>query len=401
MTPHSQARSPLLNDIWQELRSRPGRFALSMFAMSLGMSILSALIAMLLGLEEKSRDLSKQLGTNVVAIFQEDSRAAHPLLPKHTSFLRSNYPNGEISGIRHGVETAGVFSGISIAGVEPAYFQLRDWQLVAGRLLDERDLRERKRVAVVSEYLLEQHQLALGMSLPLGMSALRIVGVVSNPSNAISDKLSDGPLAIGANTLYLPLTLEDLWDTREYQANPLDGIFLRIPDYDSADQALSGLQALLEQPDLALERLTWVIPSNLIDKVRKMQGMVALTVGAIATLCLSLGGTTLSSILVSNVRERVAEIGLRRALGASRTDITVLFIVEGCVVAVAAALVGALLAHVLLATELASKTGLPISLGISSLMLPLAMALLLGTLFSFIPARSAAKIKPAEALKFE
>lgn len=350
MTPHSQARSPLLNDIWQELRSRPGRFALSMFAMSLGMSILSALIAMLLGLEEKSRDLSKQLGTNVVAIFQEDSRAAHPLLPKHTSFLRSNYPNGEISGIRHGVETAGVFSGISIAGVEPAYFQLRDWQLVAGRLLDERDLRERKRVAVVSEHLLEQHQLALGMSLPLGMSALRIVGVVSNPSNAISDKLSDGPLAIGANTLYLPLTLEDLWDTREYQANPLDGIFLRIPDYDSADQALSGLQALLEQPDLALERLTWVIPSNLIDKVRKMQGMVALTVGTIATLCLSLGGTTLSSILVSNVRERVAEIGLRRALGASRTDIAVLFIVEGCVVAVAAALVGALLAHILLAT---------------------------------------------------
>lgn len=401
----SSAPQLLLGDIFGEMRSRPGRFALSLFAMSIGMAILTALIALLGGLEDRSRDLSRQLGTNVVAIFQEDGQEGNAMLPRHADLLRANYPGAQVSGLRHGPTAGSAGTGLTIIGVEADYFRLRDWQLSAGRLLDARDVAARQRVAIITEGMKDEHGWEPGMIVPIGTGAFRIVGVVMPRVGALAGELTgefaDARLATGANSLFVPLTVEDLWQAAPGETNPLDAIFVRAPDYHSADEALGGLRTLLAQPDLGLSGLSWVIPASLISKVREMQGTVALTVGTIAALCLLLGGTTLSSILVANVRERVAEIGLRRALGASRSDIVVLFMAEGCLVALGAAFTGSLLTHLVLATDLAAMTELPVALGAASALLPLALAVGIGALFSFLPARAAARINPAQALKFE
>ncbi|NND68613.1 MAG: ABC transporter permease [Halioglobus sp.] len=239
------------------------------------------------------------------------------------------------------------------------------------------------------------------MTVPVAAGAFRIVGVVAPQLGALAGEFADTRLGTDANSLFVPLSVEELWRQAPGESNPLDAIFVRAPDYQSADEALGGLRALLSQPDLGLSGLSWVIPASLIGKVREMQGTVALTVGTIAALCLLLGGTTLSSILVANVRERVAEIGLRRALGASRGDIVILFMAEGCLVALGAAFTGSLLTHLLLTTELAALTDLPVALGAASALLPLALAIAIGALFSYLPARAAARINPAQALKFE
>lgn len=399
---HTSALTQLLEDILEEVRSRPGRFALSLFAMSIGMAILTALIALLGGLEDRSRDLSRQLGTNVVAIFQDSSRAEQAMLPRHARLLRDNYPGAEISGLRQAPATSGGGQvDVAVIGVEADYFRLRDWHLRAGRLFDARDVRERKRVAVITQRMRDERGWQAGMTVPVGTGAFRIVGVVAPQVGALDGEFADARLSTGADSLFVPLSVEDIWQEAPGQANPLDAIFVRTPEYASADEALGGLRALLAQPDLGLADLSWVIPASLIGKVREMQGTVALTVGTIAALCLLLGGTTLSSILVANVRERVAEIGLRRALGASRADIVILFMAEGCLVALGAAFVGSLLTHLLLASDSAALTDLPVALGAASALLPLALAVGIGALFSYLPARAAARINPAQALKFE
>ena len=106
------------------------------------------------------------------------------------------------------------------------------------------------------------------------------------------------------------------------------------------------------------------------------------------------------SLMVATVRDRVVEIGLRRALGATAGDIASLFVWEGCLVTASAALVGTFLTHALLFLA-QGVLPVPVSLGLGSLLVPIAVAVGLGIAFSYWPAKFAAKILPSDALRNE
>ena len=104
------------------------------------------------------------------------------------------------------------------------------------------------------------------------------------------------------------------------------------------------------------------------------------------------------SLMIANVRARVVEIGLRRALGATARDIVALFVVEACVVTAVAGLAGVAGSHILLLLA-RSSFSVPVTLGYASTILPLLAALVLGAAFAYWPARIAAAIAPSEALR--
>jgi putative ABC transport system permease protein len=84
----------------------------------------------------------------------------------------------------------------------------------------------------------------------------------------------------------------------------------------------------------------WVTPESLLQGIRRWQRMVTWTAGSGSALGLLLGAVTLAGMLLTGVRERIPEIGLRRALGARRREIAGLFVVESLVLTIAAALAG-------------------------------------------------------------
>jgi putative ABC transport system permease protein len=120
----------------------------------------------------------------------------------------------------------------------------------------------------------------------------------------------------------------------------------------------------------------------------------------VALLCLVLGGTTMMSLLVANVRDRMTEIGLRRALGAMPADVAALFVMEGCLITGSAALVASTLAHLLL-WLFRPLLPVPVHLTVWTWFVPVVVSLGMGVLFSHGPARMAARIQPADALRAE
>jgi putative ABC transport system permease protein len=178
----------------------------------------------------------------------------------------------------------------------------------------------------------------------------------------------------------------------------LDAIFVRVPETENFSRVLAAVKRLLSGPYDKNDRYAWITSDILLRSVRRLQAAIGFTVGSVALLCIILGGTTLMSLMVANVRDRITEIGLRRALGATPRDIASLFILEACLVTGTASLAGTVLTHVILFAA-RNQFPSPLHLDALTLLVPVCVSILLGIVFSYGPARMASRISPSESLR--
>ena len=396
---------PTLRDVWDGIRTQPGRVGLSFLAIGVGIASLSILMAVLGGLWERSQQIVQELGVNVIGILRQGEagrNAVAGLQERDASLLARNLPECTVSTIRlYKVPTLGTRALLSVVATDSSLIRVKQWKLDTGRFLDHRDIENRERNAVVSRSLGTLWNWRVGDLIMLSDLPFRIVGIVSVASGALDPELGDLGLMLGERVVLIPKTITPYWVTDQEPPEPVvDAILLRVPTFLSLADVLSAAQRLLSQSGDRMSHISWVTPESLIRGLKKLQNTIQLTVGGVALLCLALGGTTLMSLMVANVRERVTEIGLRRAMGASQWDVAVLFVLEACVVTGAAAATATLGTHLLL-IRFREALPVPLKLGSTSIAVPLCVAIILGMIFSYWPAMAAAKIMPAEALRNE
>lgn len=391
-------------DAWHGIQSRPARAGLSVVAIAVGIASLCVLIAVLSGLSERSRRMVAELGADVIGIFPHDEARRSPLFGilqhKHAALLAANLPGSTVTTVRHyKVPTLGTQEVVTVVATDNALASARQWRLESGRFLDERDLRGAERNAVVSEALRKRWNWDVGHFVLLRDIPFRIVGVLSLGSGALDSEFADPGLALGERVVFVPASIVPSWQPEQKAPDRgVDGIFVRAKSPETMETALAKSQRLLSNPDQQVKQLSWVTPHSVASRVQQLQKVIGLGLGSITALCLLLGGTILMSLMVANVRERVTEIGLRRSLGASRSDVALLFVLEGSIVTLAAALLATIGANLAL-VALREILPVPVVLGAPTLLIPPLLALLIGAAFSYWPAQSAAKISPAEALR--
>lgn len=407
-----------LRDVWDGIRSQPGRVGLAFTAIAVGIASITVLVTVLGGLQERSRQIVGELGVNVVGILQHGSDPRAALEERHASLLAANLPQSVVSTVSVlKVPTLGTEELLSVVATDNALIDVRQWSLEDGRFLDPWDLTHRERKAVVSKTLSEQWNWKVGNVIMLRSTPFEVVGVVEVGGGALDGELGDAGLMLGERVVFVPKTVAPDWKAGRRTLPPglavryrspdhrgsrptVDAIFIRAPSSTEFVHAVLTARRLLSQPDYRVSNTSWVTPDSLIQGVAKLERTIGLTAGSIAVLCLLLGGTTLTSLMIANVSDRVVEIGLRRSLGATRWEIAVLFVVEACVVTGAAAIVATTGTYLLLALG-EDLFPVPLKLGPGSVLIPLLVAFAVGVLFSYWPARSAATIMPSEALRNE
>lgn len=394
-----------LRDIAEDIRARPGRAGLSFLAIVVGMTALTVLLAVLGGLQERGRQIVQELGVNVFGIVQGPGASgpdAKRLAGRHADLLMQNLKDCLVAGTKsYEVPTTGFDRQLKVIATDHALLAIRQWRVTDGRFLDEHDLRNRERVAVLSDTLARAWRWKVGDVIQLRDTPFRVVGIVAVTAGALDGEASDPAVAPGERAVFVPRTVPPYWlSSRIVPEEELEAIFVRVDGEAAFDRAVARSRLLLAQPDQGVAGLSFVTPDVLLEKVRRLQATIRMTVGSIAALCLILGGTTLMSLMVANVRDRVTEIGLRRALGATAADIAGLFVLEAILVTAGAAIAGS--GGTALALALTRHVfPVPLALHAGIVLVPLAAAVLLGTLFSYGPARAAARISPAEALRNE
>lgn len=227
-----------------------------------------------------------------------------------------------------------------------------------------------------------------------------IVGIVSPGGHTIDGEQGDTRLVIGDHAVFVPKSVTPYWVDRIHPpGDDVDGIFVKGTS-EAAHQTLTALRQILEQPDQNVGKISWITPDSLLRNINQLKETIGLSIGTVAILCLVLGGTTLMSLMVANVRDRTSEIGLRRALGATREEISLLFVIESILITLIAAAIGTAAAHGVIAFG-AEVWPLPVKLDWTSIAVPPAIAVLLGIVFAYWPASMAARIMPSEALRDE
>lgn len=396
----------LIHDIDEGTRSQPGRAGLALASLALGMAALVALLAILGGVRQRTQMMIGELGVNVFGLVQPpepNRRAEHAALSRrHAETLAANLPGARVTGLRlEDATAAGLPPGTVLATTDEFIFQVRPWRLVQGRPFDATDIRDQARCAVASTALAQAMNLAVGSTVRLRNQTFLVIGLAEIESGSLETGAAQRPVAPGNRLLLVPWSAPSGWSTAPVpSATRLDSIFIKALDPARFDTLGRQAGTLMHQPDCLIEGLSWVTPETLVHRLMRHQRLIMLAGGAIVLLCLVLGGLTLTSLLLTGVQTRVPEIGLRRALGASPADIGLLFMSEALLITLSATLAGTGVAWLLLKLLL-SWSPLPFHFGPAVVAIPLLSGLLLGIVFSYWPARAAARISPSEALRNE
>jgi putative ABC transport system permease protein len=280
----------------------------------------------------------------------------------------------------------------SVRGVTPEYFEVRSLAAARGRLTDELDDAALARVAVVGSFVAAK----LG-----GRTLGESVSIAGVPFTVVGELERKGVAADGSNQddqILVPLRTAE---RRLFNARFLSAALVEITRHDDGARLRAEARALLrrshELDTAARDDFEILSPIGADANRRGQAAFLQRLLRPLAFVTVAIGGVAVLVVTYLNVLDRVPEIGLRMAIGARRSDVARLFILEAASSSTLGGLLGAAIAWLGVAAARATL-GWPMAVDAGVLSLPLALAILLGVGCSTGPALVAARLMPLEAL---
>jgi putative ABC transport system permease protein len=310
-----------------------------------------------------------------------------------------------------------------VIGTTEAYQQINRFSMAAGRFLvdgedqkDEGDDQRFRNVAVVGARVAEElfpFEQAVGQTIVINRLQYLVVGVIRDRTPR--GTTGGGQAAEDFNKdVYIPIrtcqvrfgqrVLNRQGGSRTAEAVELHQVTLTVSDIDKVRSTGDVVRDLLERYHVKKD---WevAVPLDRLEAAERERDRFNFLLAIIASISLLVGGIGIMNIMLATVTERTREIGIRRALGAKRKDITVQFIIEAVVQTGLGGLLGVLggLAVVFVVPLLAQlfRARWPAILSLWSILLSLFVAVVVGVLFGWYPAYRASRLDPIEALRHD
>jgi putative ABC transport system permease protein len=292
---------------------------------------------------------------------------------------------------------------VGVTGVTQDYQTVRSYQVADGRFITDGDNKSQVMVAVLGSQTATD---LFGSLSPVGKT-IAINGIKFEVVGVLVSKGSTG-FASADDAIFIPL---DTGYDKLYGSNAnfngkktINNIIISVKTTDLMETVSAEIQFLLrrshnlaagDQPDFNVLNQT-----DLLNTLSSVTRTLTIFLGAIAGISLLVGGIGIMNIMLVSVTERTREIGLRKAVGATRNQILVQFLIETVTLSLLGGIIGILLgvgiASVFSATGLISSV-----VTANSILLAFIFALMIGVFFGLYPAFRAANLHPMEALRYE
>jgi putative ABC transport system permease protein len=285
----------------------------------------------------------------------------------------------------------------TVNGVSVDYLKIKDWKLESGEFFEERDIRAKKKVAVLGKTVADElfpEQDPIGEKIRIKNTPFTVIGVLAEKGQSSFGRDADDVILAPATTVLYRLKGGSYIDMIYVSAISTDGM-------DAAEEEITQILRTTHRieagkdDDFSIHNQT-----EIIEMASSTFETLTLLLGAIAAVSLLVGGIGIMNIMLVSVTERTREIGIRLSVGARNSDILIQFLIEAIVLSLSGGLIGIFLA-VGVTFILTRFAGMSVVIHPATILIAFVFSAAVGIFFGFYPARKAANLNPIDALRYE
>ncbi len=388
---------------YMAIKTQPIRVMLIILAMSIGIASVTILTA----LGESARlyivNEFQSLGTNLIIVLPgrtETTGGQPPLFgatPRDLTLadaeaLYRSHHIAAIAPVSVGaapISTKGLEREVTILGSTSALRRVRHLSLSKGHFLPESDANKALSICVIGQTIKDElfaQQQAVGKWLRINDRRFRVIGVLESEGQSIGVDFDDMVIVPVASAQAL------------FNTQSLFRILVETKSKQGMYKAVDDISEIIKQRHEGEDDVTLVTQDSVVNTFDEILAAVTLTVASIASISLAVAGILVMNVMWVSVAQRTAEIGLLKALGATKGQILCLFLTEAAMLSFAGALTGVLLGKITLMALQISYPDFPFYLPVWAIFSALAVSLVTALIFGVLPAKQAAGMNPVTAL---
>jgi ABC-type antimicrobial peptide transport system, permease component len=332
----------------------------------------------------------------------------------------------EVDVIRGGKKSA-----TKLTGITPDFFSVFNLDLLQGEMFNEEQLKDGKPVCIIGSTI-KSHFFSkenpLGKEIKCGPIWLKVIGVLRN-REVNQQALENLGISDYNNTLYTPiqtlllrykdrsLVTKNSFQGTQYiysgrgvtiidnesdntSRNQVDKIVVQVKESKMMKPTTEVLKRMLLRRHAGVDDVEIKVPELLLKNEERTRDIFNMVLGAIASISLLIGGIGIMNIMLASVMERIKEIGIRQAIGATKRDIILQFLTEATMISITGGLIGIILG-IALSKLIMELTQITTIVSIWSVVISFGVSATVGIAFGFMPARRASQQEPVASLRHE
>lgn len=383
------------------------RSTLTMLGMIIGVMAVILLVSVGTGAKRYITSEFESMGTNIILVQPGKTDKKAKMGPPVSSSkgkltlsdveaLQKNAQSlAATSGIMFGagvVKNETATNNINILGSNDQFNRIFNMTIIEGNYFSKEDEDAGRRVTVLG-YTVKQNlfgdSIALGKLVKINDSEHRVIGVIKPTGDKLGFNVDDMVFVPTKSALRL------------FNTDKLFGIRASAKSRSGLDDAVADLTQILKERHNGEEDFTVITQVTMMDSMNTILNMLTYALGAIAFISMLVGGIGIMNIMLVSVTERTREIGIRRAVGARRSDILKQFMIEAIVISVSGGLLGILFSLIITNVLYFFLPGFDMRPPFWVIPPSFFMSLITGLVFGVWPARKAAHIQTIDALRYE